>query len=102
MEKTQTLEELRIEREKLDKQIAAIETEEKRRILAQVRELVGKAGLSAEDIFGHGKKGKRTSASPVKYQHPDDPSLTWSGVGRKPKWLTDAVASGKTLDAFAV
>jgi len=102
MEKAPTLEELRIEREKLDKQIAAIEVEEKRKVLAQVRELVSKAGLTAEDIFGHAKKGKSASSSPAKYRHPDNPALTWTGVGRKPKWLTNALAGGKTLEAFAI
>lgn len=102
MEKAPTLEELRIEREKLDKQIAAIEVEEKKKILAQVRELVSRAGLTAEDIFGHARKGKTASASPAKYRHPDNPGLTWTGTGRKPKWLTEALASGKTLEAFAI
>lgn len=102
MEKAPTLEELRIERERLDKQIAAIEVEEKRKVLAEVRELVKRAGLSAEDIFGHAKKGKKASSSPAKYQHPDNPGLTWTGTGRKPKWLTEAIAGGKPLEAFTI
>lgn len=101
MEKVPTLEELRIEREKLDKQIAAIEVEEKRKVLAEVRELVKRAGLTAEDIFGHAKKGKAAGSSPAKYRHPDNASLTWTGTGRKPKWLTEALASGKTLESLA-
>lgn len=102
MEKAPTLEELRIEREKLDKQIAAIEVEEKRKVLAQVRELVSKAGLTVEDVFGHGgKKAKRQGpAAPAKYRHPD--GRTWTGIGRKPTWISEALASGKTLESFAV
>lgn len=105
MEKAQTaktLEELRIERESLDKKIAAIEIEEKRKVIAQVREQVRNSGLTVDDVFGHVKKGKRVAVSPAKYRHPDNPGLTWTGVGRKPKWLTEALAGGKTLDAFAV
>lgn len=102
MEKSQTLEELRIEREKLDRQIAAIEIEEKRKVLDQVRELVKQAGLTMDDVFGRAKKSKRPEAGPAKYQHPDNPALTWAGVGRKPNWLTTELANGKTLDSFAV
>lgn len=30
----------------------------------------------------------------VKYRHPDNPSLTWSGRGREPKWLEEARNDG--------
>lgn len=106
MEKAPTLEELRIEREKLDKQIAAIEVEEKRKILAQVHELVNKAGLTVEDVFGHGgNKNKairiaKAVPAPAKYRHPD--GRTWTGIGRKPAWITEALASGKPLESFAI
>lgn len=102
MEKVPTLEELRIEREKLDKQIAAIESEEKQKALAHVRELVKKAGLTMDEVFGHAKQSKRAESGPAKYQHPDNPGLIWAGVGRKPNWLTTELEAGKTLDSFAV
>lgn len=35
----------------------------------------------------------------VTYRHPDDANLTWSpGRGRKPKWLTEFLDSGKTIE----
>jgi DNA-binding protein H-NS len=47
------------------------------------------------------KKGgseKRTSI----YKHPEDDSLVWEGTGRKPKWLTELLKSGRNLDDFRV
>jgi hypothetical protein len=47
------------------------------------------------------KKGgseKRTSI----YKHPEDDSLVWEGSGRKPKWLTELLKSGRNLDDFRV
>lgn len=40
----------------------------------------------------------------VKYRHPTDASLTWSGRGRWPFWLRDLVDKGvgKDKDDFAV
>lgn len=41
-------------------------------------------------------KGKRTKVASddkperVKYRHPENPELTWSGRGREPKWLAEA------------
>jgi len=33
-----------------------------------------------------------------RYRNPDDPSQTWSGRGRQPKWVAEALAGGRTLD----
>jgi DNA-binding protein H-NS len=34
--------------------------------------------------------GRTSKKSRVLYRNPADPSLTWSGRGRKPKWLAKA------------
>jgi len=36
----------------------------------------------------------------IKYRGPQ--GQAWSGVGRKPVWVTDALAAGRTLQDFAV
>lgn len=33
-----------------------------------------------------------------RYRNPDDASQTWSGRGRQPKWVAEALAAGRTLD----
>ena len=37
-----------------------------------------------------------------RYQHPGEPSLTWSGSGRRPKWVDFWIANGGSLEALAV
>lgn len=37
-----------------------------------------------------------------KYQNPKNPTETWSGRGRQPRWLTPQLNSGKKLDDFRV
>jgi DNA-binding protein H-NS len=37
-----------------------------------------------------------------KYQNLDDPSETWSGRGRQPRWLTAQLGSGKHIDDFRI
>jgi DNA-binding protein H-NS len=81
----------------------------KRKALKEhIRNLLKEEGLSVEDVFpaagrgrarapkGEGKKEER----PVKYRNPADASQTWTGMGRKPGWLVEALASGKTLEEF--
>ena len=33
-----------------------------------------------------------------KYQNPENPSQTWSGLGRRPTWIVRLVKAGKRLD----
>src|ERR1700744_4508576 len=37
-----------------------------------------------------------------KYQNPDKPSETWAGRGKRPRWLTAQLRSGKKLEDFRI
>ena len=37
-----------------------------------------------------------------KYQNPDEPSETWSGRGKQPRWLAQALKTGHTIDEFVI
>jgi DNA-binding protein H-NS len=65
----------------------------------RLKEMAEKAGFDINELFG---KKRAKSASTVKYRDPSDSSRTWSGRGRKPNWLVDAVKKGAKLDKFAV
>jgi len=63
-------------------------------------------GLTFNDITGGGRKRKRdaTTRKPVepKYRNPAKKSETWSGRGRKPKWVESALTSGKKLEDLLI
>jgi DNA-binding protein H-NS len=37
-----------------------------------------------------------------KYRNPEEPSETWSGRGKKPRWLATALNSGHKIEEFAI
>lgn len=37
-----------------------------------------------------------------KYRNPDQPSETWSGRGKQPRWLTTALKTGHTIEEFII
>jgi len=47
------------------------------------------------------KTGVRRPAK-VKYRDPSDSSNTWTGRGKRPLWLQDALSKGANLDDFLV
>lgn len=52
------------------------------------------------DLYGGNIKPSR--AAEQKYVNPDDATKTWSGRGRQPHWVRDALASGRALEELAI
>jgi DNA-binding protein H-NS len=38
----------------------------------------------------------------AKFRNPDNPSETWSGRGKTPRWLARLIATGRKLDEFRI
>ena len=62
----------------------------------RIRAIAEKAGLPTEALLAGG------TAAPPRYRNPLDASQTWSGRGRQPRWVSEALAEGKTLDELKV
>jgi DNA-binding protein H-NS len=37
-----------------------------------------------------------------KYRNPNEPSETWSGRGKQPRWLAAALKAGRTIEEFVI
>lgn len=82
--------ELRDLRLKIDSAIVARQSKDKAELKQKMQELAEEAGLSLDEVLGSGRRGSAKGGKgsvPVKYRHPDDSSMTWTGRGRRPKWL---------------
>ncbi|HPQ97526.1 MAG: H-NS histone family protein [Thiothrix sp.] len=68
-------------------------------IRRQVDEIVGTSGFSLQEILD-----ARPARKPVepKYQNPDNLDETWTGRGRRPRWVESCIKSGKTLEELAI
>lgn len=79
--------------------------EEKRKELKErIIEIVRSEGLTLSDVFGWQEQKKARKAPrvlPVKYRHPET-GATWTGRGKKPRWLSELIEAGKGLEDFAV
>ena len=94
-----SIEELQALARDIETEIVTRRAAEKERVLNQMRELAGSLGMTLEELL----REERGAGSGVaaKYRHPDNPGLTWSGRGKRPGWVNEALASGKTLDDLA-
>ncbi len=74
--------------------------EEKAEMQAKMARMAEEAGFSIEELFGK-PRGRRGGGIP-KYRNPDNPNQTWSGRGRKPRWLEEKLAEGMELEEFLI
>jgi DNA-binding protein H-NS len=37
-----------------------------------------------------------------KFRNPEDPSTTWSGRGKKPHWMVELLAAGRTIEDLRI
>jgi DNA-binding protein H-NS len=86
--------------ERVEEAIAAKRVEDPAATKEALRAMAEKAGFDIKDLFG--KHGPRKGAAGVKYRNPKDASQTWTGRGRKPNWLVDALKKGAKIDSFAI
>jgi DNA-binding protein H-NS len=84
-------------------------TSEKRQLEKRLAQLHRETGalVQSEPVKQSGKKpaAKARRKYPKvfpKYRNPDNASETWSGRGKKPRWLTAALKAGHSTDEFMI
>lgn len=92
----------------LDKQIAKAKAEEKAAVLAQMRSAMEQYGITTEDLFTPAKRGRKPGSTnsgerkPVAPKYRNEAGETWTGRGKQPKWVAEALASGLTLEDLMI
>ena len=72
--------------------------DETRKLQKQLDELARKSGKSPVELL----KRRPTPKAKPKFRNPDNPSETWSGRGKMPRWLAEFIESGRSRDEFKV
>lgn len=112
--------------QRLQKQVDAVKAAEVAGVVARIKEAIEHYEITPEQLFGgrntgrkksvvqaavplsskkvSAKKAPRSSSAgtklPAKFS--DGAGNSWSGRGSTPRWLVDAIASGKAKEDFAV
>lgn len=99
-----SLAELRDLQQQIPAELKRREASEKANVLNEVRAFAKARGFAIEDLLGKEVKVKASGGGKVKvkYRHPQNAELEWTGRGRKPKWVEAWLAEGSNLDALLV
>lgn len=111
---TASLEELKEARGQIDRAIAGFHDRKRREALTAAEEVARAHGFSSLSELTRARRGGGGRNAPAKsaraaapanaprYASPEDPSLTWSGRGRRPRWVTENLEAGKSLEDMAI
>ena len=73
---------------------------EKRDLLEKrLRQLGGRS--EAEMHQGKSRRRQYPKVSP-KFRNPEEPSQTWTGRGKQPRWLAAAIKTGRKMEDFVI
>ena len=101
---TLSVPQLRDLQQQIPAEIKRREAEEKINVLNELRAIAKARGYAIEDLLGKEVKTKTVTGNKVrvKYRHPQNTELEWTGRGRKPKWVESWVANGGNIDNLLV
>jgi DNA-binding protein H-NS len=92
----------------IDKALSRVEAEEKKAARLAAEKAAKAMGYSLEDLSdvkpakSTPKKKSGRAKVPPKYANPNAPEQTWTGRGRKPKWVEAHLAAGGTLEDIEI
>ncbi len=111
-----SLTELRRLQTKVEAEIRRRSDTAKKDLLKRMQKLAAEHGMSLNDVISQEpaekpaaaapkkaaaktvKKAAAKPASAIKFRHPENAAIGWTGHGRKPQWVIDWLAQGKALD----
>ena len=86
-----------------EKQIESRKKTELKSVRKQVKDLIKDNGYTPGDIFPALKTPTKpkTKVAP-KYRNPKNKEQTWTGRGRKPKWVEELLNKGKKMTSVEI
>jgi len=106
---------------KLQREAETVRKKEVGGVIQRIRTAVEHYGLTPQDVFGKGarmhgrarnpgtaapqrsaRKANPRKGQPVPVKYRDENGNTWAARGNRPRWLVEALKSGKSLEDFAV
>jgi DNA-binding protein H-NS len=103
-----SFDDLRALQDQVTKEIKRRDQEEIVRAREQIIAIAERVGIPLKELVRGNFRGKsdahkqKTKKGMIRYRHPSDTSLQWSGHGRQPGWIKDWIQSGQPLEALRV
>lgn len=86
----------------VEKALKRAEKRDKREALRAAEQAAAEFGYPLDELLGAAPSGAAGGKLPPKYRNPANPDQTWSGRGRRPRWIVDAQKQGRQISEFEI
>jgi len=95
-------EDLKVLRDAVDARLSTLEAERREAAFREMEEIARRNGLTKAQVAARFRGRRNGARGPARYRNPDNPAQTWSGRGRRPKWVAAQLERGRSLQDLAV
>jgi DNA-binding protein H-NS len=96
-----SLKELKDLHSQVAKTISGYEDRKKQEAISKLEEQAKSMGFALSDLVGAGVARKRKPVK-AKYANPASPTETWTGRGRRPRWVEAALKAGRKIEDLLI
>ncbi|NOD34985.1 MULTISPECIES: H-NS family nucleoid-associated regulatory protein [unclassified Ruegeria] len=89
-------------RDDIDKALVSAEKRERSAALKAAEKAAAEFGFSLSELSSDAPRGGKAPKTKAKYRNPSNPDQTWSGRGRKPQWVHDALNAGSDISELEI
>ncbi|MEO1108651.1 MAG: H-NS histone family protein [Pseudomonadota bacterium] len=89
-------------RDNVEKALANAEKRERKEALKAAEKAAAEFGFSLSELSDDAPRTAKGTKAKAKYRNPADPAQTWTGRGRKPQWIHDALKSGAEISDLEI
>ena len=97
-----SLDDLKKLQKDVSKAVDGYEARQRKEAFAAADAAARELGFTLAELTGGAQVKKTGPLSPPKYRHPENPEQTWTGRGRQPDWMKDALEKGQAKEDFLI
>ncbi len=86
----------------IDDALKEAEVRERREALEAAEKAAAEYGFSLAELSGDARRSAKGAKAKAKYRNPSNSDQTWSGRGRKPQWVHDALKAGADISDLEI
>ena len=100
-----SIEELKTLVDKARREITLKERDRLQEVRDRIEKLASGLNMSLEEVMGQKPQSHtagKVRSSEIRFRNPANPAQTWTGRGKRPRWLQQALEQGARLEDFTV
>ncbi|MFO1433960.1 MAG: H-NS histone family protein [Candidatus Competibacteraceae bacterium] len=100
-----SIEELKTLVDRAKKEITLRERHRLQEVRDRIEQLASGLNMSLEEVMGQKPRSQplgKARTIEIRFRNPANPAQTWTGRGKRPRWLQQALEQGARLEDFTV